>query len=192
MGNVRVLVSDRKLAGDDTDGDGVAESKAEVLASYNYYAFGMMQPGRTFEGSADYRFGFNGMEKDDEVKGSGNSYTTEFRQYNPQLGRWLSLDPLKREYPSHSDYHFGFNNPLRVVDTDGAENIVVVGNQGNSPSSDKVPWYKRIFGGSEYRYGKSKRHFLEAGLNTAKELKRNHTDNEEETSLLVYKVEGIG
>ena len=26
-----------------------------------------------------YRYGFNGMEKDDNIKGEGNSYTTEFR-----------------------------------------------------------------------------------------------------------------
>jgi|GEM_PF-2772454 len=42
-----------------------------------------------------YRFGFNGMEKDDEVNGSnGTSYTTPFRQLDPRLGgRWWSRDP---------------------------------------------------------------------------------------------------
>ncbi|MEZ4929190.1 MAG: hypothetical protein R2777_04175 [Chitinophagales bacterium] len=47
----------------------------------------MPMPGRSFTLS-DYRFGFNGMEKDDEVSGDGNQYTTEFRQYDPRLGRW--------------------------------------------------------------------------------------------------------
>jgi len=37
-------------------------------------------------GEGGYRYAFNGMEKDDEVKGSGNSYTTEFRQYDSRLG----------------------------------------------------------------------------------------------------------
>ncbi|MBT3424521.1 MAG: hypothetical protein HOD63_10470 [Bacteroidetes bacterium] len=36
-----------------------------------------------------YRFGFNGIEKDNEVFGTGNSYTTMFRQYDPRLGRWF-------------------------------------------------------------------------------------------------------
>jgi RHS repeat-associated protein len=41
----------------------------------------------------DYSYGFNGMETDKEVSGTGNSYTTQFRQYDPRIGRWLSLDP---------------------------------------------------------------------------------------------------
>ena len=40
-----------------------------------------------------YRFGYQGSEKDNEFKGQGNSYTTEFRQLDPRLGRWLSVDP---------------------------------------------------------------------------------------------------
>ncbi|MBI3220470.1 MAG: hypothetical protein HYZ44_13235, partial [Bacteroidetes bacterium] len=46
-----------------------------------------------------YTFGYNGMEKDPETKGDGNSYTTEFRQYDPRLGRWASLDPLMKQFP---------------------------------------------------------------------------------------------
>ena len=33
----------------------------------NYYPFGMEMPGRKFS-STDYRYGFNGMEKDDELR----------------------------------------------------------------------------------------------------------------------------
>jgi hypothetical protein len=43
-----------------------------VLSAQDYYPFGMLMPGRSFS-SEDYRFWFNGMEKDDEVKGIGNS-----------------------------------------------------------------------------------------------------------------------
>ena len=68
-----------------------------------------------------YRYGFNGMEKDDNVKGSGNSYTTTWRQYDPRLGRWLSLDPAMAKYPSWSPYAFSFNNPIRIADPNGDE-----------------------------------------------------------------------
>ncbi|QLH44307.1 MAG: hypothetical protein HWD58_00920 [Bacteroidota bacterium] len=44
----------------------------------------------------DYRFGFNGQEKDNEIKGTGNSLAFEARIYDNRLGRWLSLDPLQK------------------------------------------------------------------------------------------------
>ncbi|KEZ94010.1 hypothetical protein IL45_02365 [Nonlabens ulvanivorans] len=70
-------------------------------------------------GSVDsdaYRYGFNGMERDDEVKGEGNSYTTLFRQYDPRLARWKSIDPKSVAWDS--PYSFSrnsvlvFNDPL--------------------------------------------------------------------------------
>lgn len=64
------------------------------------------------------RYTFNGMERDDEVKGSGNSYTTEFRQYDPRLGRWLSIDPVT--HPHMSPYNAFDNNPIIISDPSGA------------------------------------------------------------------------
>jgi RHS repeat-associated protein len=81
----------------------------------DYYPFGMEMPGRKIT-TDNYRYGYNGMEKDDEVKGNGNSYTTEFRQYDPRLGRWLSLDPLMHMFPSMSPYVAFDNNPIYFID----------------------------------------------------------------------------
>jgi RHS repeat-associated protein len=66
-----------------------------------------------------YSYGYNGMEKDDEVSGNGNSYTTEFRQYDPRLGRWKSLDPLMTKFPWMSPYVAFDNNPVYFVDPYG-------------------------------------------------------------------------
>ena len=124
LGNVRVLVSDKKLS-EDIDGDGVGDvSKAEILASYEYYSFGMLQPGRTFNPS-ESRFGFNGKEKDQSF--GATNYDFGARIYNPQLGRWLSLDPLQSKYPSLSPYNFVNNSPLRFVDPDGKRFIFALG-----------------------------------------------------------------
>ena len=71
--------------------------------------------------SCNYRFGFNGMEVDNEVSGNGNSYTTQFRQYDPRLGRWKSLDPLMAKYPGMSLYVAFNNNPIYFVDPLGLE-----------------------------------------------------------------------
>ena len=65
------------------------------------------------------RYAYNGMEKDPEIKGEGNSFTTEFRQYDPRLGRWLSLDPLMSMFPDMSPYVAFDNNPILYVDPYG-------------------------------------------------------------------------
>src|SRR5690606_25374295 len=58
------------------------------------------------------------MEKDDEIKGNGNSYDFGARIYDSRLVRWLSLDPLASKYPSESPYIFVGNNPIFYIDPD--------------------------------------------------------------------------
>jgi RHS repeat-associated protein len=65
-------------------------------------------------------FAYNGMMKDDEIQGIGNSYTTEFRQYDARLGRWTALDPMATEREWVSPYNFAQNNPINRVDPSGA------------------------------------------------------------------------
>ncbi len=66
-----------------------------------------------------YRFGYQGSEKDNEFKGEGNSYTTEFRQLDPRLGRWLTIDPKASKYPNESPYIAFRNNPIYFSDPRG-------------------------------------------------------------------------
>jgi RHS repeat-associated protein len=66
-----------------------------------------------------YSYGFNGMEKDDEVKGEGISYTTFFRLLDPRVGRWLSLDPLMAKFPYEAPYVAFHNNPIFYTDPGG-------------------------------------------------------------------------
>lgn len=67
----------------------------------------------------NYRYGFNGMEKDDEVKGNGNSYDFGARILDVRLGRWLTVDSYLSKYPSISPYSAFENNPLRFIDPTG-------------------------------------------------------------------------
>ena len=72
-----------------------------------------------YESTNEYRYRFNGMEKDDEIKGERNSYTTEFRQYDSRIGRWLSIDPVTHAY--FSPYSAFDNNPINISDPSGAD-----------------------------------------------------------------------
>src|SRR5690554_3702764 len=74
--------------------------------------------------SGGYRYGFNSMERDNEIKGKGNSYDFGARMYDPRVGRWLSIDPLASKYPSLSAYSFVANCPIKLIDPDGKEIII--------------------------------------------------------------------
>ena len=97
--------------------DWLVKKQPDILVALtDYYPFGSPMPGRRWE-REKYRFGIQGWERDDEVSGIGNSYTTFFRQHDPRIGRTWSLDP-KRQYPS--PYTMLGNNPINGVDPDGA------------------------------------------------------------------------
>jgi RHS repeat-associated protein len=92
---------------------------AEVLSQNDYYPFGMGMPGRKFSGG--YRYGFNGKENDNEVKGEGNQQDYGMRIYDTRLGRFLSVDPLTKDYPWYTPYQFAGNTPIWALDLDGGE-----------------------------------------------------------------------
>jgi RHS repeat-associated protein len=77
-------------------------------------------PGRQFN-NGNYRYGFNGKENDNEVKGIGNQQDYGERIYDTRLARFLSVDPLTKEYPYYSPYHFAGNTPIQAIDRDGLE-----------------------------------------------------------------------
>jgi RHS repeat-associated protein len=78
----------------------------------------MVMPGKSYSSNA-YRYGFQGQEKDDEVKGSGNSIMTNYRSYDPRLGRWWSVDPKSSYIPFESPYSYAFNSPIAFNDSEG-------------------------------------------------------------------------
>jgi RHS repeat-associated protein len=84
--------------------------------------------------SRDYRFGFNGKEKDDEIKGEGTQYDYGFRIYDPRIGKFLSQDPLFQSYPWLTTYQFASNSPIWAVDQDGLESKIVILGQNGLPT----------------------------------------------------------
>ena len=72
LGNVLATISDKQF-GVTTDSV-VQYYLPDVVSANDYYPFGMLQPGRSYaQSGTGYRYGFNGKEKDDEVKGGGRS-----------------------------------------------------------------------------------------------------------------------
>lgn len=82
--------------------------------------YGMLLPNRHGAGN-EYRYGYQGSEKDDEVSGEGNSLNSFFRQYDPRLGKFKSIDPMSNKFPWQSPYVGFDNNPVLFADSTGGE-----------------------------------------------------------------------
>ena len=162
LGNVRVTISDL-LVPRPASSFGYATQDAEVIDRRDYYPFGMEMPGRRWRATGEdaARFGFNGKENDNEVKGQGNSVDYDARILDTRLGVWLSVDPLASKYPSLSPYCFVANNPIYYVDPDGREIWIAfdVTNKDGSTTQQKVQYKdgalygtdgKAYTGGNEY------------------------------------------
>ena len=94
--------------------------KKDSLNQINYYVGGMEQPERKWKiGSGFYRYGFNGKENDNEVKGNGNQQDYGMRIYDTRLGRFLSVDPITKSYPWLTPYQFASNIPIDGIDLYG-------------------------------------------------------------------------
>src|SRR5690606_14874858 len=120
LGNVVVTVLDRKTGYGNSSGSYIGFN-ADVASITDYYPFGMPMEERSVINGGGFRFGFNGMEKDNEMKGIGNSLDFGARMLDSRLGRWLSLDSLAAKYPGLSPYNFVANSPIRFIDPDGKE-----------------------------------------------------------------------
>jgi RHS repeat-associated protein len=99
--------------------DGIVDYyKADVITAVDYYPFGMTMPGRKFT-LGEYRYGFNGKENDNDAGEGIQDYG--MRVYDGRLGRFLSVDPLQKQYPELTPYQFASNTPIQAIDLDGGE-----------------------------------------------------------------------
>jgi RHS repeat-associated protein len=92
----------------------------------------MLVPNR--HGSSNsYRYGFQGQEKDDELKGEGNSLNYTFRMHDPRVGRFFATDPLEKEYSYNSPYAFSENRVIDGIELEGLEVVLTHGTFAQRP-----------------------------------------------------------
>lgn len=95
--------------------------KPKRIFGYKQYEYGMLLPGRVGSEDDSYRYGFQGQEMDDEVKGAGNSVNYKYRMHDPRIGRFFAVDPLSPKYPHNSPYQFSGNKVIDHVELEGLE-----------------------------------------------------------------------
>ncbi len=85
------------------------------------FPFGMTLPNRHETQGDGYRYGYQGQERDDEIKGNGNSINYKYRMHDPRVGRFFAVDPLTAKYPYNSPYAFSENRVIDGVELEGLE-----------------------------------------------------------------------
>jgi len=106
----------------------VTSTSASILNSYVYRAFGTLQSS-TQTATSDYTFvGQQGYYSDPDIL----PYFVRARHYNPQLGSWISQDPLGIRGPDTNLFRYSLNQPARLTDPGGLQVMPFPGAFGGS------------------------------------------------------------
>ncbi len=140
--------------------------------------------------SKDFRYGYQGSEEDDEVKGDGNSYTTEYRFLDPRLGRWLTVDPKAKSIPWQSSYCSMDNNPINLTDPRGD----ITDKQEKRLRKEKTAVDKRLRNLSKQEKNWAERYAKKVGghvVETNEDVDEDHTMKRYKVSTTIFDDEGI-
>jgi len=106
----------------------ISDRDANIIHHVEY-----MPSGEQFSEQRDHwatPYKFNSKELDAET----GLYYYGARYYTPEIGIWLSVDPMSDKYPSLSPYAYCGNNPVMLVDPDGRE-IWIIGDAASEAFS---------------------------------------------------------
>jgi RHS repeat-associated protein len=111
----------------------VTHIKGALLEETHYYPFGLIMEGISSKAHINLvnNYKYNGgseFASRDFTDGSGlQMYETQFRSYDPQVGRFHQLDPLSEITKSLSLYLYASNNPVLRNDPFGLIDTVING-----------------------------------------------------------------
>lgn len=124
----------------------VRHDRGRITEENHYYAFGLKAAGLSSTKAADpyeQTIKNNYLYNDKELIDDGDLdwYDYGFRFYDPQIGRFLQLDPLAFDFEYYSPYQYAGNEPIANVDLDGLEPAKILdGIIQATKLGKKLPW----------------------------------------------------
>jgi len=134
LGNIRVVFDEQK----------------NIIQETHYYAHGLQISGLGINKSTNQYF-YNGKELQEEAELNYLNYG--WRQLDPQLGLWHSVDKMAEKYPSVSPYAYAMNNPVNMIDVAGLTAMAYRDDLWVPNQRGETPAVSFGGGGGAYRFG---------------------------------------
>jgi RHS repeat-associated protein len=113
----------------------------------SYYAFGMQMAGGYTPGSNANKKLYNaGSEWQDDIEGLADYYSTFFREYDPVIGRFNSVDPVSESFESWTTYHYSYNNPVNFNDPMGNAAAYTTEDMIREMREEYRAWHDPLYG----------------------------------------------
>ena len=96
----------------------ITDAKANVAQFDAYLPYGELLVDE-HSSTEEMPYKFNGKEFDEET----GLYYYGARYMNPRTSLWYGMDPLTEKYPEISSYIYCHNNPVKLMDNDGADDF---------------------------------------------------------------------
>ena len=117
-GYVRIFLASESDAPAYFDNLSVSHQQAMIVQEHHFDPFGLHLAGIEKEGTYPYQY--NGLsEQQADPTGKGYTYETDWRGYDPALGRFKGIDALADEMPGINPYQYSYNNPIMFNDPSG-------------------------------------------------------------------------
>jgi RHS repeat-associated protein len=101
----------------------VTHIRGSLVEETHYYPGGLTMSGINSKalsfGNPPNQNKFTGIELDEEL--DVNWYQFKYRNHDPQIGRFLQIDPLASDYVYNSTYAYAENKPINGIDLEGLE-----------------------------------------------------------------------
>ncbi len=78
---------------------------------------------KALNGAPENKKKFTSQLFDDDL--GWNTYQMKFRTMDPQIGRFLQIDPLAPQYAHNSTYAYAENDVIRAIDLEGLEKFII-------------------------------------------------------------------
>src|SRR5690606_392088 len=98
------------------NGDGEV-TPTEIIEENNYYPFGLRHQGYNELATDAHQYKFLDREYQPEL--GLNTIATDYRHYDPAIGRFNVMDAMSELAPGQTPYRYGFNNPINWTDPSG-------------------------------------------------------------------------